>query len=171
MFNKGNSTHQDSSNEATSERTRSARALSGGAMVGASIHVDGRLSGEEDLLIEGKVTGTVELKQNTLTVGSKGHVMADLYARQIVLEGKFEGNAFASESIVVRRSAHVTGRLVAPAVSLEQGGYFSGTIDMDNETEDLKKSFGQTAPKAAPKPKLTEEPEPVASLLQQTHKS
>lgn len=170
MFNKGSSTHNDTSNEAVAERARSSRAPSGVAMVGASIHMDGRLSGEEDLLIEGKVTGTVELKQNTLTVGSKGHVVADIYGRHIVLEGKFEGNAFAAESIVVRRSAHVTGKLVAPAVSLEQGGYFSGTIDMDNETADLKKSFGQAAPKAQPKAKVADEPEPVASLLQQTYK-
>ena len=168
MFNKGGSTHNETNNDAVAERSRAARAPSGMAMVGASIHMDGRVSGEEDLLIEGKVTGTVELKQNTLTVGSKGHVMADLYARHIILEGKVEGNAYASETIVVRRSAHVTGRLVAPAVSLEQGGYFSGTIDMDNETEDLKKSFGQVSAKATPAAKLAPEPEPVASLLQQT---
>jgi len=170
MFNKSGSTHNDVSNEAVAERSRSTRPTQGIAMVGASIHIDGRLSGEEDLLIEGKVTGTIELKQNTVTVGSKGHIMADLYARHAILEGKVEGNVFASESVVVRRSAHVTGRLIAPAVSLEQGGYFSGTIDMDNETEDLKKSFGQGAPKEAPKPKAVDEPEPVAPLLQQAKK-
>lgn len=171
MFSKSGSTHNETAQETIAERSRSSRAPSGVAMVGPSIHMDGRLSGEEDLLIEGKVTGTVELKQNTLTVGSKGHVMADLYARHIVLEGKVEGNAYASESIVLRRSAHVTGRLVAPTVSLEQGGYFSGTIDMDNETEDLKKSFGQVSAKAAPQSKGVADTESVTSLLQQTHKS
>ncbi len=173
MFNKSGSSDNNTANEAVAERSRATRSPQGVAMVGASIHMDGRLSGEEDLLIEGKVTGTVDLKKNTVTVGSKGHVVADLYGKNIVLEGKVEGNIYAAESIVVRRSAHITGRLVAPAVSLEQGGYFSGTIDMDSETEDLKKSFSQAqiAPKAAPAPKAAEVAETVAPLSKQPTKS
>ncbi|HEY7907094.1 MAG TPA: polymer-forming cytoskeletal protein [Wenzhouxiangella sp.] len=173
MFNKSGSSDNNTANEAVAERSRATRSPQGVAMVGASIHMDGRLSGEEDLLIEGKVTGTVDLKKNTVTVGSKGHVLADLYGKNIVLEGKVEGNIYAAESIVVRRSAHITGRLVAPAVSLEQGGYFSGTIDMDSETEDLKKSFAQaqSAPKPAPAPKAPEASETVAPLLKQPTKS
>ena len=173
MFNKSGSSDHQSAHDATAERSRTARSPQGVAMVGASIHMDGRLSGEEDLLIEGKVTGTVELKNNTVTVGSKGHVVADIYGKNVVLEGKVEGNVYAAESVVVRRSAHITGRLVAPAVSLEQGGYFSGTIDMDSETEDLKKSFGQaqSVPKAAPAPKPAEAAETVAPLLKQPTKS
>lgn len=168
MFNKSGSSDHHSAQDAGTERSRSPRSAQGVAMVGASIHMDGRLSGEEDLLIEGKVTGTIELKKNTVTVGSKGHVVADIYGKNVVLEGKIEGNVYAAESVIVRRSAHVTGRLVAPAVSLEQGGYFSGTIDMDSETEDLKKSFGQAqaAPKAAPAPKASESTETVAPLKQ-----
>ena len=153
MFNKTVSNPNESEHESAPERQRQSRVSQGAAAtVGATVHMDGRLSGDEDLLIEGKVTGTIEFKQNTVTVGSKGHILADLYARHCVLEGKIEGNVFASEAIVVKKSAHVTGRLVAPAVSLEQGGYFSGTVDMDSETEELKKSFGNAASKAPSKP-------------------
>lgn len=173
MFNKSGSSDNNAANETVTERSRATRSPQVVAMVGASIHMDGRLSGEEDLLIEGKVTGTVDLKKNTVTVGSKGHVVADLYGKNIVLEGKVEGNVYAAESIVVRRSAHITGRLVAPAVSLEQGGYFTGTIDMDSETEDLKKSFSQSqvAPKAAPALKAAEVAETAAPLSKQPTKS
>ena len=176
MFNKTASNENDNAREAAPERQRQNRVSQGGAAtVGASVHMDGRLSGEEDLLIEGKVTGTVEFKQNTVTVGSKGHILADLYARHCILEGKVEGNVFASESIVVRKSGHVTGRLVAPAVSLEQGGYFSGTVDMDAETEDLKKSFGNAPAKAANKgsqPSLdADKSKETVAPLQQPQKS
>lgn len=173
MFNKSGSNPNDASADSTKERPapRGSQAPAGQALVGASIHMDGRIFGEEDLLIEGKVTGTVELKQNTVTVGSKGHVGADLYGRHIVLEGKVEGNVFASESIVVRKSAHVTGRLVAPAVSLEQGGYFSGTVEMDADTEELKKAFGQSLPKSVPSaPKPIDENPSVATLAQSAKK-
>lgn len=170
MFNKTGSNVSDTGAQSAKERAESPKSTHsplGQALVGASIHMDGRIFGEEDLLIEGKVTGTVELKLNTVTVGSKGHVAADLYGRHIILEGKIEGNVFASESIVVRKSAHVTGRLVAPAVSLEQGGYFSGTVEMDSETEDLKKAFGQSVPKAVPAaPKPIDENPSVANLAQ-----
>ncbi len=174
MFNKPVSNQDDVEREPASERQRQSRVSPGSAAtVGASVHMDGRLSGEEDLLIEGKVTGTIEFKQNTVTVGSKGHILADLYAKHCVLEGKVEGNVFAAESIMVRKSAHVTGRLVAPAVSLEQGGYFSGTVDMDAETEDLKKSFASKAASKPSKPsndqatqKQATDKDGAASLLQ-----
>lgn len=169
MFNKSGSNDGGANETALGERQRSNRTLPSNAVVGASVHVDGRISGEEDLLIEGKVTGTVEFKNNTVTVGSKGHVMADLYGRHLILEGKVEGNVFAAEAIVVRKSAHVTGRLVAPAVSLEQGGFFSGTVEMDKETKELKASFGQGQKVAAGK--TAEAESSVAPLLQSTKSS
>ena len=167
MFNKNGSNESGSNDQSQAERQRT-RGQSSNAVVGASVHVDGRISGEEDLLIEGKVTGTIEFKNNTVTVGSKGHIMADLYGRHLVIEGKVEGNIYAAEAIVVRKSAHVTGRLVAPAVSLEQGGYFSGTVEMDSEAKELKASFGQGA--KAPMSKKSEgaEGSSVAPLSQST---
>lgn len=103
------------------------------AVIGPSIHIDGTLKGEEDLLIEGRVTGTVQLREHSLTVGSKGQVEANVYAHTIMVEGQVDGDLYGSERVGVRSSARVRGNITAPRVSLEDGARFKGAIEMDPE--------------------------------------
>lgn len=141
---------------AREQRPAAARQSSGSAVIGPSIHVDGKLRGDEDLVIEGKVKGTVELKKNSVTIGADGNVQADIYAHTIYVDGTMDGNLVASERVVVRQSARVKGSIVSPRVSLEDGAHFNGSIDMDAESEALSKAFGgkkassasQSAPQA-----------------------
>lgn len=102
------------------------------ATIGSSILIQGDLTGEEDLLIQGRVEGRIELKKYNLTVGDKGRVKADINARIISVEGEVEGNLFAEEKIIVRKSGKVKGNLVAPRVGLDDGSVFKGSIDMDS---------------------------------------
>ncbi len=122
-----------------------------GAVIGASIHIDGTLKGDEDLLIQGKVKGTVELKNNSVTIGESGHVNADIYAQTIAVEGRLDGKLIASERVVIRKKAQIKGTIVAPRVTLEDGARFNGSIDMDPETEALKAAFSSGS-KASGKP-------------------
>jgi cytoskeletal protein CcmA (bactofilin family) len=101
------------------------------AVIGPSIHIDGDLRGEEDLLIEGEVNGTVQLKSHSLTIGPHGKVRADVYANAIYVEGLMEGDLFGSERVAVRKTAQVRGNITAPHVSLEEGARFKGSIEMD----------------------------------------
>ena len=103
------------------------------AVIGPSIHIDGNLRGEEDLIIEGEVNGTVELKSNGLTIGRHGKVKADVYAHTLRVEGSVEGNLYASEVVAIRNSAQVKGNVVAPRVNLEDGAKFKGSIEMDSQ--------------------------------------
>src|SRR5690606_16220521 len=66
------------------------------AVIGPSIQIDGDLRGEEDLVIEGEVSGTVTLKSNSVTVGAQGKVRADVYAHSIYVEGFVEGDMYGS---------------------------------------------------------------------------
>jgi cytoskeletal protein CcmA (bactofilin family) len=62
------------------------------AMIGTSIRVEDELSGDEDIVIQRHVEGTIELKRNDLTVNSQGCIKADGRAKIIVVEGKMEGD-------------------------------------------------------------------------------
>ncbi len=101
------------------------------AIIGPSIHIEGTLSGEEDLLIEGHVTGTVKLHGNNLTIGSKGKVRAELHAHTIFVDGIVEGDLYGSERVTIRKTAQIQGNITSPRVSLEDGARFKGTIEMD----------------------------------------
>lgn len=101
------------------------------AIIGPSIHIDGDLRGEEDLVIEGEVSGTVQLKSNSLTIGPQGKVRADVYAHSIYVDGFVEGDLYGSERVAIRKSAQVKGNVTSPRVSLEDGAKFKGSIEMD----------------------------------------
>ena len=126
------------------------------AVIGPSIHIDGDVRGEEDLLIEGEVNGTLQLKSNSLTVGPQGKVRADVYAHSIFVDGLVEGDLFGSERVAIRKNAQVRGNITSPRVSLEDGARFKGSIEMDPQA--VQSSAGRpaaarsAAPAAAPKP-------------------
>jgi cytoskeletal protein CcmA (bactofilin family) len=101
------------------------------AVIGPSIHIDGDLRGEEDLTIDGEVNGTVQLKNNSLTIGTQGKVRADVYAHSIHVEGYLEGDLYGSERVNIRKSAQLRGNITSPRVSLEDGARFKGSIEMD----------------------------------------
>lgn len=124
------------------------------AVIGPSIHIDGDLRGEEDLLIEGEVNGTVQLKNNSLTIGAQGKVRADVYAHSIYVDGLMEGDLFGSERVHIRKSAQVRGNVTSPRVSLEDGAKFKGSIEMDPQAVQSAATSRGMAPKpAAPAPK------------------
>jgi cytoskeletal protein CcmA (bactofilin family) len=105
------------------------------ALIGPSIEIKGNLSGGEDLFVEGRVEGKIELAQHSVTIGTSGRIKADIHGRRIIVMGEVEGNLDGSEQIILRQSSKVRGNLVAPRVSLEEGADFKGSIDMTSKPE------------------------------------
>ncbi len=110
------------------------------ATIGPSISIRGDVSGEEDLIVQGQVEGTVTLKQNNVTVGKEGRIKANVHARVIEVEGQVEGDLHGDEQVVVRRSGNVRGNVVAPRITLEDGCKFKGSIDMDVQPKEKRTS-------------------------------
>ena len=98
--------------------------------IGPTIYIKGDLSGEEDLIIEGRVDGKIEVRQHSVTVGKNGKVKADIYGKTITIEGEVQGNLYGEEHLVIRQTGTVRGNITAPRVSLEDGSNFKGCIDM-----------------------------------------
>ena len=105
------------------------------ATIGPSIFIKGDLSGEEDLVIEGRVEGKVDLKQNNVTVGKNGKVRADVFGKVVTIEGEVTGNVYAREQAILRQSGAIQGNIQAPRVVLEDGSRFKGSIDMEAPKE------------------------------------
>lgn len=116
------------------------------AVIGRSIKINGDLSGDEDIRIEGDVSGTIQLKNSSLTIGKEGKIKADVYAKSIAVDGTMEGDLYASERITIRMNARVAGNVTAPRISIEDGAKFKGSVEMDQDSVD--KAVG-VAPKPA----------------------
>lgn len=103
------------------------------ATIGPSIRIRGDLAGDEDLVVQGQVEGTISLEQHLVTIGKEGQVNATVNARVIIVEGQVDGDLNGEEQVTLKKSAGVRGNIVSPRVSLEDGARFKGSIDMDGQ--------------------------------------
>ena len=127
----------------------------GQATIGRSITIRGDVTGDEDLYIQGRIEGTVDLKQNSVTVGPEGRVKANLSGRTVTIEGEVDGDVRGQEQVALRSSSTVNGDIVAPRVVLEDGATFLGSIDMSG------KASAPTEKKRLPEPAKPPKSDPV----------
>lgn len=114
------------------------------SVIGHNIQFRGELIGTEDLLIEGKIEGTVLMQGQNLTIGATGELQANIHAQNIVINGKLTGDVLADELIEIKETAVVKGNLIAPRIQLEDGGKFRGSMDMvdtDAEQAERREAF------------------------------
>ena len=100
------------------------------AQIGKALKLKGEMTGSEDVYVDGEVEGTVELRENNLTVGPNGNVRANVKARSITVLGRLEGNVQAGERIEIRKTGSLQGDLVTPRIVIEDGAVFRGSIDI-----------------------------------------
>jgi len=114
------------------------------ARLGASLHVKGEITGNEDLAIDGSVEGLVHLEDRKLTIGASARVTADVIAREVVVYGNVKGNLRARDRIEIKKDGSVVGDLTTARIMIEDGAYFKGSIEIDKtgdsgSSEDLDK--------------------------------
>jgi len=100
------------------------------ANIGKSIVIKGDLSGNEDLVIEGKVEGKVDLPNNRLTIGAGGQVQAQVHAKTVVVIGRVAGNVSAGERLEIQATGIVEGDVEAPRLVVAEGAVLNGSVKM-----------------------------------------
>ena len=100
------------------------------ATIGKSLVVKGEVTGSESLYVDGRVEGTINLPGNRVTVGRNGQVQANITAREIVVLGAVTGNLTASDRVEVRSEGSLTGDVSCQRISIEDGAFFKGGIDV-----------------------------------------
>lgn len=115
---------------AAAPRTGAQPASAEQATIGKSLVIKGEVTGSESLYIDGRVEGSINLAGNRVTVGRNGVVAANITAREIVVQGKVRGNMTASDRVDIRNEGSLTGDVVAQRISIEDGAYFKGGIDI-----------------------------------------
>ena len=120
--------------------------------IGKSVVIKGELNGSEDLTIEGHVEGTIQLKDNVLTIGPNGRIKAQVFAKSVIVLGEVTGNVTASDKVDIRDNGSVDGDIIAPRVAIAEGAHFRGSVDMQRK--------GGPAPAAKPAETKTQ-PQPA----------
>ena len=101
--------------------------------IGKSIVVRGEVTGDEDLIVEGKVEGVISLEDHHLTVGETGSVSAEVTAKTVTVFGRMEGNLVAKEKAEIAETGSLKGDIKAPRIVIADGAKFKGSVDMSSE--------------------------------------
>ena len=129
----------------TQPSTKPVTSSSDGGTIGKSLVIKGEVSGSESLYIDGRVEGSINLPGNRVTVGRSGHVAAMVTAREVVVEGKIIGNVNAADRLHVRSEGSLTGDVSAQRISIEDGAFFKGQIDIRTSSQPVEKTNSRPA--------------------------
>ena len=120
-------------------------AENGSARIGKSIVIRGEVKGGEDLIIDGRVEGTVQLTENRLTIGPNANVAADLTARDILVLGRVQGNVVATGRVELRAGCVVEGDVRAYRLAVEDNAVIRGKVDLTQATQRAPESAAPVA--------------------------
>jgi cytoskeletal protein CcmA (bactofilin family) len=134
----------------TTETTRGS-SMNSIVNIGQSIFISGELSGNEDLTIEGRVEGRIELREHNLVIGPKGQIKAELHAKTVTVHGEVVGNIRGGDRVEISASGTVRGDITAPRIVIADGARFKGSVDMEKAGDPsvVRKSSPAPAPAAA----------------------
>ena len=135
MWNKDDQRNEPAAGAATATPpapSRPAPSSGGGqsAYIGKSISIEGTITGSDDLVIEGRVKGSIKLSDNMLTIGSNGVVEADVEAKEIRVQGKLNGATKARDRIEIGKTGSVEGEVTTSRIAVEDGAEFRGSVNI-----------------------------------------
>jgi cytoskeletal protein CcmA (bactofilin family) len=98
-------------------------------MIGKTIKIKGEITADEDLVVDGQVEGKISLTKD-LIVGKSGQINANVQAQSVTLGGRFKGDIHARDRVALESTAFLEGNVAAPRLSISDGAYFKGSVDM-----------------------------------------
>jgi cytoskeletal protein CcmA (bactofilin family) len=119
-------------------------------IIGEHISIEGSIRGEEDLQIEGSMKGNIELGKHNFKVGPNGQMEGEITARNVSVSGEFKGNIKSHEKVEVTREADFYGEIRAKSISVEDGAYIKGVIELDREPNRKSADAGKSGATATP---------------------
>jgi cytoskeletal protein CcmA (bactofilin family) len=105
-------------------------AENGSARIGKTVVIRGEVKGGEDLTIDGRVEGTIQLADNRLTIGPNADVAADLSAKDILVMGRVKGNVTATGRVELRAGCLLEGDVKAMRLAIEDNAVLRGKVDL-----------------------------------------
>jgi cytoskeletal protein CcmA (bactofilin family) len=111
------------------------------SIIGKTLLIKGEITGSGSVKIEGKVEGSIELPDDRVTVGRDGRVSASIAARDVVVLGEVIGSCKASDHLHIRSEGSLYGDVMVARISVEDGAYLTGSIDIRREATPKEEEF------------------------------
>lgn len=125
----GNETAAPAGEQPASAVAPSAPPVSLSAFIDQGSEFEGKLTFKDTVRIDGQFRGEIT-SQNTLIVGETGEILATVRSREVVISGSVTGDVFASERLVLHKTARVEGDVEAASLTIEEGAILNGKVSM-----------------------------------------
>lgn len=126
-------------------------------VIGENISIEGSIRGTEHLVIEGSMNGNIELEKHNFTVGSKGRVEGEIKAQNVKVSGQMIGNIKSQGKVEITKEADFMGDIRSKSISVEDGAYFKGSIELDKEPHRKAALAGKSTTVTSTQPENTSE--------------
>ena len=120
------------------------------ATIGRSMVIKGEVTAGESLYIDGTIDGTITVSEHRVTIGRNGTVHADINAREVVIMGKVQGNVQCTDRLDIRGEGSLTGDVVTQRISVEDGAWVKGSVEVRNAGDQKKVQMQPVAQAAKP---------------------
>ncbi len=121
-------------------------------LLGRDTQIEGTLTFQETIRIDGAVKGKLISSKGTVIVGEKAAIDADVRVGVAIIRGKVTGKVEAGQRIEVYAPAQVHGDISAPTITIDSGVIFNGQCQMQPRTDSVQRPSGKTPAEAPPKP-------------------
>ena len=108
------------------------------AWIGQGVVVEGKITSAQDLRIDGKVDGTIEVGNHGLIIGAS----ADIKAKSILISGTVKGNITARERVDLQSTSSVEGDISAPRLVMVEGAVVKGKVETGGNRTSTKTQGG-----------------------------
>ncbi|MFC2161490.1 polymer-forming cytoskeletal protein [Acidobacteriota bacterium] len=99
--------------------------------VGNTLDIEGEISGQENLNIEGRFQGKIHIEKNNVIINQNATVKAEIHAKNVQIKGRVEGNVFAAEKVHIEKDGLMNGDIIASRISIDDGAQFKGSVKID----------------------------------------
>ena len=99
--------------------------------LGATLEFTGKISGQEDLQIDGKVDGPISLQGHRLMVGPAGNLNSEVIANEVIVHGKITGNLRVHDRVEIKNGGAIFGDITTARISIEEGADFKGRAEIE----------------------------------------
>jgi cytoskeletal protein CcmA (bactofilin family) len=106
------------------------------AKIGKTLDIEGEISGQENLRIEGRFNGKISLDKNDVFIEHSAAVKAEIQAKNVYIRGQVEGNVFASEKVHIEKDGQMNGDIFASRISIDDGARFKGSVKIDTSNHE-----------------------------------
>ena len=102
--------------------------------INSHTNIVGNIRAEEDLIINGKLKGNVEIKNHDFFLGPSGRLQGNISGQNVRIRGHMRGEIKAKGKVEITREAKFSGKIISKSITVEKGAHFDALVNLGQES-------------------------------------